>query len=233
MKNLLSILFLFSSLTVSAEVKTLWDSIKETPKDYLIPCGVLMVGGAVVSEDGLALGALGCAATTGIIYNNKKDVQEMEHRMKMMMNDNLKLGMEKIRTDLKGDLEGYVINEGLENIANKFKLKVLEDVQKELNLDREELKIVLEKFSMNLEEYKSQVFNEVQLRMNKVSEDVSEEVQAIMTNPEFLSVLEKKIANSMKDLAEDAILRQREDIIKDCVKRTILEIHEKKILIAK
>lgn len=227
MKKLLCSLLMLTSLNSYSEVKTLWDSIKDTPKDYLVPCGIMMIGGAVIDpEDGLNYGALGCFASTAVVYTNKKDLEMFEMSMKNDIKDHMKLGLEKMRYDLQSDLQKHVMNEGMDNIANKFKLKVLEDVQMELNKDREELKKVLEKFAMNLEEYKTQVFNALVEKVGKIEENVDEEVHNIMTNTEFLSVLEKKIAMSMKGLAKEAIEEKKDEIIKECVRQSLLELHK-------
>lgn len=230
MKNLLLITLVLSSMSSFGEVKTIWDSIKDSPKDYLLPCGIMMIGGAVIdSEDGLTYGAIGCIASTTVVYSNKKDLEMFSMKMEDDINNHMKLGLEKVRYDLQSDLEKYVMTEGMENIANKFKLKVLKDVQIELNKDREELKQVLEKFAMNIEDYKSQVFNALVEKVGKIEDNVDQEVHNIMTNTEFLSVLEKKIALSMEGLAQKAIDEKKEEIIKECVTKALLEIHQKPI----
>lgn len=227
MKKLL-LLALVSSVA-NAEVKTIWDSIKDSPSDYLIPCSIAVLGGMAIGDDGLQYGAVGCLAATSVIYSNKKDLEMFEYKVQDQVSNHMKLGLVKMKYDLQSDLEGHVMKQGLESISNKFKEKVLEDVKVELNSDREELKKVLESFAMNLEDYKQQVFKSLSARMDSVGGEVGEEVQSIMMDTEFLSVLEKKIAQSMKGLASEAIEEKKHDIISECVRLSLKELHESKV----
>ena len=180
-------------------------------KSYGIPCGVSLAAGLLLadeSKDGMAMGAVGCAAAGTVTYLHELEEKDREplsdedrKKVEEMVQSSIRDEMTKTRDAYKTAIE-KTLEEALKQKYNKMEEALKAENEETQNLMREVLAAQLVEMK---ESMKKELFQKIQ-------------------NGEFMPKLEANIRKEAAKASKAEFKAQKEGIIKKAVEGTLKEV---------
>ena len=210
MKKLIIILSMLSLSQVGFAKEKKW--LKHL-KTYGIPCAVSLAAGALlVEEDGLQVGAVGCAAAGATIY-----VLEESRLEKPLSDEQMKVLEGKIQSSVRSEVGSLQENfkGAVEKSLNQALDKNSADIAKTLQMQSEDTKALMREV--------------MAAQLVEIKEDMQKELFEKVQKGEFMPKLKEEIKKASMNAAKDEFAKNKKSIVEQATEKTIKQVIKEEV----
>jgi hypothetical protein len=213
MKKIMLSLMILATVSAEAKLETGWDRIKDKATRYGIPCAASYVlGMALSSSEGLAIGTVGCAASSAVTYLTTNRIEELEK-------ENKKKSQELVV--FKEDMKKAVLGKDKSVFIKELKKEVYQGVSTELLSDTAFIEKVLAKLGEDFNGYKELIRKVLVVKLSDMSEALKGEIQEELLTGEGVKALEERLKVSTKKEVKEVFKKNRKEFVEEAVEKTL------------